>query len=116
VTRTDETEHSTLDEEATILDRAERAAARGMSVDTTTGSRQVSSRSTSPRPAWSRTGACARAGATALQPRRGVDPQVRAVTQPAEHQRTSANVVENDGAGSRAAAVRAVTTEGALPR
>jgi hypothetical protein len=36
VTRTDETEHSTLDEEATILDRAERAAARGMSVDTTT--------------------------------------------------------------------------------
>ncbi len=56
-------------------------------------------------------------GATALQPRRGVDPQVRDVTQPAEHQRTSANVVESDGAGSRApAAVRAVTTEGALPR
>lgn len=41
-------------------------------------------------------------GATTLQPSRGVDPQVRDVTQPAEHQRTSANVVEKRGAGSSA--------------
>lgn len=34
--RTPETEHLMLDEEATVLDRAEQAAARGMSADTTT--------------------------------------------------------------------------------
>lgn len=36
MTRTNETEHPVLDLEATILDRAEQAAARGMSADTTT--------------------------------------------------------------------------------
>lgn len=36
MTRTPETEHLMLGEEASILDRAEQAATRGMSADTTT--------------------------------------------------------------------------------